>query len=137
MLRVINAEWLKLRRPSLLLGTLGATSGISALVTILTYLTLDGQSSGSQSGPSQTVSKTVLASASGSYYSFTSIAGLIGVISLCVFAAQTSQEYTYGTLRNLLVREPSRLTLLIGKFVAMTLFALAIVSVSEIGRAHV
>jgi len=56
----------------------------------------------------------------------------LGLVALCVFAAQTAQEYTYGTLRNLLVREPRRVRLLIGKYLAMAAFAFVTVVVSAI-----
>jgi ABC-type transport system involved in multi-copper enzyme maturation permease subunit len=55
---------------------------------------------------------------------------LLGIIAYCVFAAQTAQEYTYGTLRNLLVRQPGRLRLLAGKLISMKLFALVMVLIS-------
>jgi ABC-type transport system involved in multi-copper enzyme maturation permease subunit len=51
---------------------------------------------------------------------------------LCVFAAQTAQEYTYGTLRNILVRQPSRMKVLGGKYFSMSLFALLMVAVSAL-----
>jgi ABC-type transport system involved in multi-copper enzyme maturation permease subunit len=57
---------------------------------------------------------------------------LLGVIALCVFAAQTAIEYTNGTLRNLLVREPRRLLLLAGKYIAMISFALITVFFSAV-----
>ncbi|NBQ60655.1 MAG: ABC transporter permease, partial [Actinobacteria bacterium] len=59
-------------------------------------------------------------------------AGLLGVVALCIFAAQTAQEYTYGTLRNLLVRQPSRMKILLGKLGSMKLFAIAMVTLSAI-----
>ena len=57
---------------------------------------------------------------------------LLGIIAYCVFAAQTAQEYTYGTLRNLLVRQPGRLRLLAGKLISMKLFALLMVFISGV-----
>ena len=68
----------------------------------------------------------------GLYVGFANSAGLLGVIALCVFAAQTAIEYTNGTLRNLLVREPRRLLLLAGKYLAMISFALITVCFSAI-----
>jgi ABC-type transport system involved in multi-copper enzyme maturation permease subunit len=63
---------------------------------------------------------------------FSASAGLLGLVALCIFASQTAQEYTYGTLRNLLVRQPRRLTLLFGKFLAMNFFALITVLFSAV-----
>jgi ABC-type transport system involved in multi-copper enzyme maturation permease subunit len=78
------------------------------------------------------VSRDVLQLAGGSVYGFTSVGGLLGIIALCVFAAQTAQEYTYGTLRNLLVRQPGRVRLLFGKLIAMKIFALIMIAISAI-----
>jgi ABC-type transport system involved in multi-copper enzyme maturation permease subunit len=54
------------------------------------------------------------------------------LIALCVFAAQTAQEYTYGTLRNLLVRQSGRLRILGGKLIANTIFAMFMVLFSAV-----
>jgi ABC-type transport system involved in multi-copper enzyme maturation permease subunit len=78
----------------------------------------------------QSVGRDVLGLASGSVNGFASVGGLLGIIALCVFAAQTAQEYTYGTLRNLLVRQPGRIKLLIGKLIAMKIFALLLVLIA-------
>jgi ABC-type transport system involved in multi-copper enzyme maturation permease subunit len=74
----------------------------------------------------------MLALPSGFALTFSQSAGLLGLAALCVFAAQTAQEYTYGTLRNLLVRQPSRMKVLAGKFLAMSLFALIVVIFSAL-----
>ncbi|MEK6649224.1 MAG: ABC transporter permease [Actinomycetota bacterium] len=130
MIRVFFAEWCKLRRPTLLLGTMGAVLGVTALVTSLLFLLIDSPRGNSDRGI--IISRELLALPSGITIGFSSSAGLLGLVALCVFAAQTAQEYTYGTLRNLLVRQPRRITLLLGKFSAMTSFALISVIVSAI-----
>ena len=58
--------------------------------------------------------------------------GFLGIIALCVFAAQTAQEYTYGTLRNLLVRQPSRMKILTGKLISMMIFAVVMIILSAV-----
>mgnify|MGYP001574698449 FL=1 len=130
MISVFFAEWCKLRRPTLLLGTMGAVLGVTALVTSLLFLLIDSPRGNSDRGI--IISRELLALPSGITIGFSSSAGLLGLVALCVFAAQTAQEYTYGTLRNLLVRQPRRITLLLGKFSAMTSFALISVIVSAI-----
>jgi len=56
------------------------------------------------------------------------VANLVGIVSLCLFAGAVATEYSHGTLRNLLVRQPHRARLLTGKFLALALFiALAVV----------
>ena len=78
------------------------------------------------------IGRDVLALPSGVTLSFSNAAGLLGIVALCIFAAQTAQEYTYGTLRNLLVRQPSRMKILIGKLGSMKLFAIAMVALSAL-----
>ena len=128
MIRIIRAEWRKLRRPTLFFGTLGAALFFTALVTSFIYLMIDSPEGNADRG--QSVGREVLGLASGSVNGFASVGGLLGIIALCVFAAQTAQEYTYGTLRNLLVRQPGRMKLLIGKLIAMKIFALLLVLIA-------
>ena len=130
MIRVIRAEWRKLRRPTLFLGTIGAALFFTGLFTSLLYLLID--SPRGNSDPSNPISREMLSSFGGSIIGFTNVGGLLGIIAYCVFAAQTAQEYTYGTLRNLLVRQPGRLRLLAGKLISMKLFALVMVLISGV-----
>ncbi len=130
MIRVILAESRKLRRPTLFLGTLGASLFFTGLTTTFLYLMIDSEEGNSDRG--RQVGREVLNLASGSVFGFASVGGLLGIIALCVFAAQTAQEYTYGTLRNLLVRQPGRLRILIGKLIAMKIFALILVLISAL-----
>jgi ABC-2 type transport system permease protein len=130
MFKVFFAEWRKLRRPTLLLGTFFAALFFNGLITSFIYLMIDSPQGNSDRGAS--VGRDVLGLASGSVNGFSSIGGLLGIIALCVFAAQSAQEYTYGTLRNLLVRQPKRLTLLMGKYAAMKTFALALVIINAV-----
>lgn len=130
MLRVFFAEWRKLRRPTLFLGTYGAALGFTALISSFLYLMIDSESGNGDRG--RIITPEQLSQANGSVVGFESLGGLLGIIALCVFAAQTSQEYTYGTLRNLLVRQPRRITLLIGKIAAMKTFVILLTLTSAI-----
>lgn len=129
-MRVVLSEWRKLRRPTLFLGTLGAALFFTGLTTSFLYLMIDSEQGNSDRG--RQVSREILNLASGSVYGFASVGGLLGIIALCVFAAQTAQEYTYGTLRNLLVRQPGRIRLLVGKLISMKIFALLLVAIAAI-----
>ncbi|MCX6445974.1 MAG: ABC transporter permease [Actinobacteria bacterium] len=130
MFRVVLAELRKLRRPTLVLGTLGAALFFSALITSFLFLLIDDPNGNGDRG--RTIGREVLTLASGSVRGFSSVGGLLGIIALCVFAAQTAQEYTYGTLRNLLVRQSGRLRILGGKLIANTIFATLMVLFSAV-----
>jgi ABC-2 type transport system permease protein len=130
MIRVFLAEWRKLRRPSLFIATMAAVVGASGLVTSLLFLLIDSRQGNARQG--QIIDRTTLELPHGLSIGFSSSAGLLGLIALCIFASQTAQEYTHGTLRNLLVRQPRRLTLLLGKFLAMCFFTLISVILSAI-----
>lgn len=130
MFNVFFAEWRKLRRPTLFLGTFGAALGFTALVTSVTFLLINSETGNGDRG--RVITPEQLSLPNGSVFGFESVGGLLGIIMLCVFAAQTAQEYTYGTLRNLLVRQPRRLVLMLGKFAAMKSFALLLVLTAAI-----
>jgi ABC-type transport system involved in multi-copper enzyme maturation permease subunit len=130
MIRIVGAEWRKLRRPTLFLGTIGAALFFTGLTSTFLYLMIDSARGNSDRG--RQVSRALLELPGGSVYAFASVGGLLGIIALCVFAAQTAQEYTYGTLRNLLVRQPGRVRLLFGKLIAMKIFALLMIAISAV-----
>jgi ABC-type transport system involved in multi-copper enzyme maturation permease subunit len=130
MINVIRAELAKLRRPSLSLSTVVAVTFVTGLVTSLLFLLVDSPEGNGERGTR--ISREVLELSTGISISFSNSAGLLGIVALCIFAAQTAQEYTYGTLRNLLVRQPSRMKILIGKLISMKMFAVVMVTISAI-----
>lgn len=125
MIRVVIAELRKLRRPSLLLGTIATVGGLSALFTSIVFLMINSKSGNTKRGES--ISAAELSHPLGLIYGFRLVGVFLGVVALCIFASQTAQEYSLGTLRNLLVRQPSRMKILAGKFIVMKLFALVMV----------
>jgi ABC-2 type transport system permease protein len=130
MINVIRAELTKLRRPSLSISTLIAVTFVTGLVTSLLFLLVDSPEGNGERGTR--ISREVLELSTGISISFSNSAGLLGIVALCIFAAQTAQEYTYGTLRNLLVRQPSRMKILIGKLISMKMFAVVMVTISAL-----
>lgn len=130
MFNVAKAELRKLRRPTLFLGTMAAVVFFSGLFSALLFLLIDSPQGNADRG--RRIGREILQLATGGVQGFSSVGGFLGIIALCVFAAQTAQEYTYGTLRNLLVRQPGRLKILAGKLIAMKLFALAMITLSAV-----
>ena len=122
----VRSEWTKLRRPTLLWGTYGALAVIAALITVLIFAQA-GHDFGR--GPNL-ITLALLASPEGLLYAFGASAGLLGVVALCVAAAQLANEYSSGTLRNLLVRQPRRTVVLAGKYLGILSFLLGAVLVA-------
>ena len=112
MVNAIKSELMKLARPKLMLTIFTILISLELAFTLLLFYKAD---------------KTLLAELvkpNGQIYSFRSIAPFIGVLSLCIFASNTAQEYVFGTLKNLLIRQPNRFKLMIGKFLALSIFLL-------------
>lgn len=126
------AGWVKLRRPRLLLGTYAALAGMGALFTVLIFMNAEAAGSQQQRGPGEATTIADLADAGGLTAGLTNAVALLGIVALCVAAAQVAGEYTQGTLRNLLVREPRRFRLLAGNWAAVTIFMIGAVLVASL-----
>jgi ABC-type transport system involved in multi-copper enzyme maturation permease subunit len=125
----MRSEWIKLRRPSMLLAG-AATVCVTILATIAKVLSQSG-SLGSGASFSQ------LAAASGSVAGLVDAGTIIGAISLAIAAGSMASEYSLGTVRNLVICQPRRLTLLAGKTAALLLFVAAAVTASTIASVGV
>ncbi len=126
ILAAVRSEWTKLRRPTLLYGTYGALAAIAALITVLEFARA-GHAFGRGGN---LISLALLASPEGLLHAFGQSAGLLGVVALCVAAAQLANEYSSGTLRNLLVRQPRRTVVLAGKYLGILSFLLGAILVA-------
>ncbi|HZS15932.1 MAG TPA: ABC transporter permease [Candidatus Dormibacteraeota bacterium] len=126
MTRAFRSEWLKLRRPGMLLGGLGGMLAFSVLAVILTMAR-------ASAGPAnESVSIARLSQPDG----FASIlergSDFLGIFALGIVAVATAQEYSHGTLRSLLVREPRRIRLLAGKTLANLVYVCGSVVVASV-----
>jgi len=117
-----------MRRPALFIGTLIAITFVSVLSSSILFLVMDEPRRGNEIR----FTKTMFEQTNGLTLGFGMAGSLLGVVALCVFATQMAQEYSLGTMRNLLVRQPRRMTLLFGKYLAMATFGILIVVVSAI-----
>ena len=124
MFHVAIAELRKLKRPSLTATIFLIVSGLSILFTSLVFLRMKGKEGVS--------SREIINKFDGGYYTFTLIGLFLSLIALTLFASSSANEYTYGTLRNILVRQPSRMKVLAGKFLATAAYALALVTVAAV-----
>jgi ABC-2 type transport system permease protein len=124
-----SSEWIKLQRRSLLLWGFGAGLLFPVLATIFT---IERATRTPQlfTGHGIHITYAVLEQPNGLVHGVVDVSSLIGIVSLCLFAAAFATEYSQGTLRNLLVREPRRIHFLLGKFLALVLFILIVVVVA-------
>jgi ABC-2 type transport system permease protein len=119
VIRAFRSEVLKFRRWSVL-----ASAGVMLLVsTFIAYLTFHQIASGATGREMTDL-----------IFSFHTPEGLVSIIgqarsviiaiALVMVTANLAAEWSQGTLRNLLVREPHRLRWLAGKMLALVLFVL-------------
>src|ERR1700722_16271754 len=114
------SEWVKLRRTTLLLSTFLGLAAAASLFVVLIFsnATVHGSGGGLPS-------LQQLARPNGLVFGLTRATFLLGVAPSAPAPAQTASEYSLGTLRQLLVRQPRRVTLLAGKMLAVITFLLA------------
>jgi ABC-type transport system involved in multi-copper enzyme maturation permease subunit len=119
IIRAFLSEVLKFRRWSVLAGA-GAMLAVSTFIAYLTFHQIASGATGKE--------MTGLIAAFDTPQGLVSVIGqarsLIIAIALVLVSANLAAEWTQGTLRNLLVREPHRLRWLAGKMLAVVLFVL-------------
>jgi ABC-2 type transport system permease protein len=136
MRRSFLSEWIKLRRPGMILGGAGTIVGFAILTVVLTLTT--ATATPTDQGPGgQSLTLAQLATTDGLALVLASAATFIGVIALSLFAISIASEYSQGTLRNLLVRQPRRARLLAGKTLALASFTTIAVLVAGVAAAGV
>jgi len=130
MLRSFRSEWIKLRRRAMVLGGAGTLVGFAVLTVALTLMT--ASTTPADQGPDQGLTLAQLAAGDGLARTIGGAAQFIGVVALAMFAISMAGEYTQGTLRNLLVRQPRRVRLLGGKLLALASFTAVAVVTAEV-----
>lgn len=117
MVRAFLSELLKFRRWSLL-ASVGVMMAASAFIAYLTF----HQIASGATGPEMTDLIRSFRTTQGLVAIIGQARSLIITISLIIVTANIAAEWSQGTLRNLLMREPGRLRLLAGKMLALLLF---------------
>jgi ABC-type transport system involved in multi-copper enzyme maturation permease subunit len=109
----------------MLIGGLSSMILVATLGAVLGVATAGDQStSGPRAGDAITLAQ--LHSARGLAAALGQSTTLLGVVALCLCAAALAGEFSGGTIRNLLVREPRRLRLLAGMTIGVLTFVAAI-----------
>jgi hypothetical protein len=111
-----TSEWIKLRRPTLFLSTFLELAAAASLFVILVFSQAPANGG--------IVSLRQLAQPNGLVIGVARAAMLLGVVAFGLAASQVASEYSLGTLRQLLVRQPRRVILLAGKMLGVITFLL-------------
>lgn len=111
------SEWVKLRRKTLLLPAFLGLATAASLFVVLIFSNAPAHGTGGGLPSLQQ-----LARPNGLVFGLTRATFLLGVVAFGTAAAQTASEYSLGTVRQLLVRQPRRVTLLMGKMLAVVTF---------------
>jgi ABC-2 type transport system permease protein len=114
MWAAFTSEWTKLRRRTLFLSTFLGLAAAASLFVVLLF------SQASANGG--IVSLHQLAKPNGLVIGVARAAMLLGVVAFGIAASQVASEYSLGTLRQLLVRQPRRAVLLAGKMLGVITF---------------
>jgi ABC-2 type transport system permease protein len=130
VIRSFASEWIKLRRR----GMLYAAALVAAAATLATSLRIATADSGSDRGlrGGPTLTPDTLADADGFAQALGTASTIIGAVMLAIFAFAVASEFSQGTLRNLLVREPRRARLVAGKLLALASFAAAAIAAATL-----
>jgi ABC-2 type transport system permease protein len=114
MWAAFTSEWTKLRRPTLLLSTFLGLAFAASLFVVLMF------SQATANGGIVTLHQ--LAQPNGLVIGVARASMLLGVVAFGIAASQVASEYSLGTLRQLLVRQPRRAVLLAGKILGTITF---------------
>ena len=112
-----TSEWTKLKRKTLFLSTFLGLAAAASLFVVLMF------SQATNNGGIVTLHQ--LARPNGLVIGVARASMLLGVVAFGIAASQLASEYSLGTLRQLLVRQPRRATLLAGKMLGVITFLVA------------
>ena len=97
-----RSEWVKLKRRNLLVGTYAGLALAASLFAVLLFAQAPATGGGGLPSLAQ------LAQPDGLIHGVNRAAVLLGVVAFGIAATQIASEYSLGTLRQLLVRQPRR-----------------------------
>jgi len=137
MRRVVASEWVKFRRKGMF-AALGGIIAVTVLGTVIAVFTASSRTTtnsagGGPLGGKSSIGFTQFVSSHGLADALGNAGTLLGVIVMGIVAASIAGEFSTGTLRNLLVREPRRTRLLSGKLLGLaSAITLAVVVASVV-----
>jgi len=130
MTRIVRAELIRLvRRRTMLVGAAG-----SLLFSVVAALAVfsSARASGAPTTGRGGTTLAALAARGGGTEAFAVGASFIGFFVFVTFIALLAGEFSGGTFRALLLRDPHRLRVIVGKLVGILLVAAGVVAVAEV-----
>lgn len=129
MIRAFRAELVKLLRRRVLLVTTIVTvvSSVGGAALVVT----GAEPARTAGGDGRAVTLEDLADAGGGTAVFTNVISFAGTFLFVVFVGAVAAEFSRGTIRAMLLRQPSRLRLLAGKTAAILAFAAVVLACAE------
>lgn len=132
MIHAIKAEWMKLTRRGMILGGAGVMVGFMTLATLLTLQSALPEPPTGVAGPVMRPTLAQIEASDGLLSIFGILVHIVGIVSAVIFAQSIGSEYSNGTLKVMLTREPRRLVLLSAKILAISGFIAAAIFVAFI-----
>jgi hypothetical protein len=129
MKRTFKAELVKLRRRRVAVAAAVSALAFAVLAAVIVFL-----SATAPGAPGNERGATVdsLAQAGGATEAFSIGASFAGILVLVLFIANFAGEFSQGTFRTLLMRQPRRAGLLAGKMLALLAFAAVGLALAEL-----
>ncbi|MCU1483497.1 MAG: putative transporter integral rane protein [Actinomycetia bacterium] len=129
MIPVVKAELQRLgRRKPLLLAALGAV----VFSVVATLAVFSGAPASGPVGPQGGTTLERLAAHGGGTEAFAVGASFVGFLVFVTFIALMANEFSSGTYRSLLLRNPHRLQVILGKLIGVLLVAAGVVLLAEV-----
>lgn len=130
--RVVRAEWIKLSRPRVLAVSGAAVAAVAAGGTAIGMATVADAPARAAGSPDARITTGSIELAGGGTRLFTQTIGFMSAFLLATLVAVVAAEFTRGTFRTLLLQEPGRTRVFVGKMTAIVMFMGAAVAIGEI-----
>lgn len=126
MTRMFRAELLKLRRRRILTAAALSALAFAVITTVAVMLSAGAGGPGDRGGT--TIES--LGTPGGGIEAFSTGTAFTGILVLVMFIANFAGEFSQGTFRTLLMRQPGRLGLLAGKMGALLVFVAGVLALT-------
>lgn len=131
MIRTMSAELAKLCRRRVLIGAAITTVVFAVGGALIVLAATVPAGAGNAAGHVRPTFQS-LATAGGGTEVFTTAVSFAGTFLFVVFVGMFAVDYSRGTFRTMLLRQPGRIRLLAGKLVATLSFAAVVLAVTEV-----